>query len=523
MRFRRPRWSVVFCLVFVATVLLVMQGGVVQEAHELSANDAVPLRPSLRSVTNDEVLLASSDVPPVVGTSAPMRLEFGLANSKNREQNKQHLGGRKYGVWALPDDCNPCQENCMTKYAAEMSTTPAVSSWGPQLLDEQIDDIVSTWKEMGGITFDMLINMNSCAYKTRTRWNAHGLWLHVFDRNVTVLRMMADGYRRAEHIKLYIKDVVARSSEPFTTPLVFYVSVNDIPCNVAFPYFTFFGQRGVMGIPIPDDSFHRSVHGGSWESTRSSLLSSAHRLTTVPYSQREHKLFFRGSPTHIIREQLRKNLTETPDTAAFSDIRLAVMERFKQFKVPLPDHARYQYLLAVRGKTASSRDKYLNLLGSTIVWVSEDEPWFQFYHRLWKPYLNYVPMSSDNAVCVARMLQNKSSLDAAALIAQRSQELGRFLTQDVVDAYFTRTLRRYADIQTFTVPPDAIDYMKQVHHRVKKKYRTALVMPDDQSPVKFYFDKWISRRIKQMSSCRTNNTYNGVELPRDSKYRCWYM
>jgi hypothetical protein len=382
---------------------------------------------------------------------------------------------------------------------------------------------MSTWKHMGGITFDMLINMNSCAYKTRTRWNAHGLWLHVYDRNVTVLRMMADGYRRAEHIKLYIKDVVARSSEPFTTPAVFYVSVNDIPCNVAFPYFTFFGQRGVMGIPIPDDSFHRSVHGGSWEGTRSSLLNSTHRLTSIPFSKREHKLFFRGSPTHIIREQLRKNLTETVDIAAFADIRLAVMEKFKQFKVALPDHAKYQYLLAVRGKTASSRDKYLTLLGSTIVWVTEDDPWFQFYHRLWRPYVNYVPMSGENAACVARMLMDPSSTEPAARVAQRSTELGRFLTQDVVDEYFRGTLRRYAELQTFTVPPDPIDYMKQVQYRVKKKYRTALLMPDDQSPVKFYFDKWISRRIKQMSSCRNNNTYNGAELPRDSRYRCWYM
>lgn len=467
-----------------------------------------------KELKNGKKLAASS--------KSTMKLEFGLANSLNRDHNKKELLNATYGTWPTPGGCDPCTEDCMQTLAPQMEAYPHVKVWGHAALQEQIDDLFRLWKKKGGFNLDMQVDVNSCAYKTRTRWNAHGLWLHVFERNVTVLRMMADGYRRAEHIKHYVRKVVANSHQPFRIPMVFYISVNDIPCNVAFPYFSFFGQRGVMGIVIPDDSFHNSVHGGSWSSTRELLLTNS-TLTAVPFGAREHRLFFRGSPTHLMREHLRKELTESPETAAFADIRLAVVEKFKHTKVPLVDHARYQYLLAIRGKTASSRDKYLNLLGSAIVWAADDEPWFQFYHRLWRPYLNYIPMNERDSKCVVRMLNKSSSAPIAARIAERSRDVGTFLTQDVADNYFRNVLHKYAELQSFAVSPDPIQFMKNIRSYVKKKYRTELLMPDDQSPVKFYFDKWLSRRIKQMTSCRTNNTYNGVELPADSKYRCWYM
>lgn len=449
--------------------------------------------------------------------SRRLRVEFGVAASLAREQGRL-LFNQSYGYWPA-EPCDPCgTESCLEKLSAEVNAVPPTSEWAQRALDDQIDQNFEVWKRRGGLTIDHLVTMNSCAYKTRTRWNPHGVWLHISGRNVTTLRFMADGYRRAGHIKQYITEVVNRSPTPFDVPLSVYVSVTDIPCNVQMPYLTFFTQRGVFGIVIPDNSFVRSVHGGSWDKTREKLLPLA---DSMPFESRQAKIFFRGSPTHKTRENLRVNLTrEAPE---FADIKLAVMEKFKQFTVKLEDHAKYRFLLAIRGKTASSRDKYLTLLGSVLVWASETEPWFQFYHTLWRPYVNYIPMTEENAVCICRMLNQSENLPKLKEIARRATDLGRFLNQSVADAYMLNVLRKYAALQTFRVDPDPIAFLKNFRSIVKRRYKTALVMPDDQSPVKFVFEKWLNRRIKQMTSCRTNNTFNGVELPAGSRHRCWYM
>lgn len=420
----------------------------------------------------------------------------------------------RYGVWH--HSCDPCYENCLLRHAHTPDDVVPTRVWGWQVLMEQLNSTFDQWSERGGFTPDHLVSLNSCAYKTRTRWNPHGLWLHISGRTVTTLRMLADGYRRAEHIKLYIKDVVARSPTPFRTPVVVYVSVTDIPCNTRTPYLTFFGQQGNWNIVIPDNSFYSSTHG-SWEETRGRLLA---RVPQHPFEARKNRLFFRGSPTHSDRENLRRILDV--NHSQFADIKLAVVERFKAFAVRIEDHMAYRYLLAVRGKTASSRDKYLLLLGSAIVWAADETPWFQFYHALWKPYYNYIPITESTAGCVASMLQKPESVAAAAKIARRSLQLGEFLSQEAVDEYMLLVLQRYAALQTFRVHEDPIEFLKWFHRFVKKRYRSALVMPDDPSPVKFFFERWLSRRMKQLQSCRTNNTYNGVQLPEDSKYRCWY-
>ena len=83
--------------------------------------------------------------------------------------------------------------------------------------------------------------------------------------------------------------------------------------------------------------------------------------SSTPFADRARKLFFRGSPTHPVREMFRKELTEAFPT--FADVRLSVVERNRSFVVPLAKHRDYQYLLAMRGKSSSSRSTPRNLLG----------------------------------------------------------------------------------------------------------------------------------------------------------------
>ena len=201
------------------------------------------------------------------------------------------------------------------------------------------------------------------------------------------------------------------------------------------------------------------------------------------------------------------------------------MEKFKHLQVPLKEHAMHKHVLAIRGRTASSRDKYLNLLNSTIVRAEEYEPWFQFYHVLWKPWHNYVPLTTDTLPCIVKMLQDPANEEKLKRIAARGAEVGKYLTQQKVDDLMRKILLRYAAMQQYTVDEDPIYFLKRFGHFVKKRYKNAQVMPDDRAPVKFMFSRWISRRIKQMLSCRYNGTYvenSTQKLAYNSPYKCWY-
>jgi hypothetical protein len=351
------------------------------------------------------------------------------------------------------------------------------------------------------------------------RYNPHGLWLHISGRNVTTLRMMVDGYLRTKHIRQAIIDAVAASDGGVHPPVSVYVSVPDIPCNTQLPYLTFFGKRGVSGIVIPDDSFYKGLQGMSWERARAHFLNSS---LAFPFESRQNNIYFRGSPTHLDRRTVQLALNAS--VPEFLDMKLAVMEKFRSEQVPLEEVSRHRFTLALRGKTASSRDKYLNLLGSGIVWVSEEEPWFQFSHVLWRPFFNYIPMRVNSSVCTARLLADPQNAERLAAVAKRGREVGEFLSTKVVQNFLVDVLRRYGQLQTFEVPEDPVKFLGQVRQLVKKKYRWTFVMPDDRNPVKFYLYSWLSRRMKQINSCYTNNTFGkNQSLPLNSPYRCWYM
>ena len=451
------------------------------------------------------------------GSQQQQPIEFGAAFSIGINENKRLLTDDYGRIWGSHNDCDPCAENCIAKMSSQPHAEKDVQVWGPLALQKLLDSNFRIWKE-AGFNADHLVSMNSCSYKSRMRWNPHGLWLHVSGKNVTTLRMMVDGYLRTKHIRQAIIDAVAASDGVFP-PVSVYVSVTDIPCNTQLPNLTFFGKRGVRGLVIPDDRFYKGVQSMSWEKSRSYFLN---RSRQTPFAQRQNNLYFRGSPTHLDRQQIQSKLNETIPN--FLDMKLAVMERFRSEQVPMEEIAQHRFALAIRGKTASSRDKYLNLLGSTITWVTEDEPWFQFPHVLWQPYVNFVPMRVDSCNCTARQLTDARNLAAVEEIARRGQMVGEFLSRSVVDGYLVDALRKYASMQTYKVPEDPVDFLSQIRHLVKKKYKWALLMPDDRNPVKFYFNQWLSRRMKQIQSCRTNNTYGGNKtLPLNSPHRCWYM
>ena len=90
------------------------------------------------------------------------------------------------------------------------------------------------------------------------------------------------------------------------------------------------------------------------------------------------------------------------------------------------------------------------------------------------------------------------ALPVAQRIAERGLEVGTFLTQSVADEYLRDVLRHYANLQKFAVPSDPIDFVNAMRKFVKRRHKMSLVMPDDKTPVKFYFERWLSRRTKQI-------------------------
>lgn len=426
---------------------------------------------------------------------------------KKGSQPVDHRG--EFGYWKMPNDSHlvsptcQCDERCYESGQQHAQRLGSIDEWGPKALQSYLDDMVEVWKRQGGVTRDHLVSMVCCSYRTRTHYNPSGVWLHIANRTATPLRIMVDGYHRQKRILSYIKEVVAKSPRPIK-PLVMYISTTDTPCHPFLPYVTFFLKRGVLGFMIPDDTFVGGAQK-TWKVTRETTMEAA---AAMPYASRNNSLYFRGSPTHPLRTNVSTTLKHCCKDRV--DVELAVMERFKHLVKPLHEHTWYKFLLAIRGRTASSRDKYLNLLNSTILWAQDhhldDRPWFQFYHALWKPFVNFVPLYVANAKCAIDFLISDVGQQHAERIAAASLDVGRFLTQERVDEHLLDVLSRYADLQQFDVDPDPIEFVQHFYGFVKRWYKNAQVMPDDRNPVKFMFYKWLKRRVRQMQACKENTT-----------------
>ena len=391
------------------------------------------------------------------------------------------------------------------------------------------DDMFLPWELSGGVDDDKQVNMVTCSFVTRMRWNSFGIWVHIAGNNATVLRQQVDALGRTARVTRYIKRLVS-SGPPFETPLVVYINVMDFPCNVVHPYLNFFTKRGVKGILFPDD---QSLF---WEHRRGTILNES---SSRSFSERNNSIFFLGSPNNKKRMELR-DMLESSEFSNQTDITIAVLEHksFRHLIRPIEDHTRFRYLLSIRGRTASSRDMSFQVMNSTIIRLEDYDTWFQWYHVLWEPFYNYLPLHPSNStaqMCLIRRTlgfpEQVSDAGRVNVSASRSRSRGRItsktlfssrtgtyasneriasnmgllgevLTQEVVDNYARYILRRFAAMQRYTVSPDPVLYVRRMRSFVSKRHRGVQVIPDDSSHVKYVFWKWLARRWKQLLSCR---------------------
>ena len=208
-----------------------------------------------------------------------------------------------------------------------------------------------------------------------------------------------------------------RGSSSSVSRVIVAIDCGDFPVQFA-PYFTCYGspmspsssssasRQPVenLNLVVPDDTFTGMTklnppHAPIRVPAFTELAQELERLRHVPLRNRRHasEIIFVGSRTHFIRERLVKANREHPSP----HLNLTVFPSFgKDAKYPRQpkalhprDHVQFAGGLAVRGNSASQRDKYHLSGGVAIVRILDPlvEP-YQFYHDTLHPYVHYLPV-----------------------------------------------------------------------------------------------------------------------------------
>ncbi|GIM13269.1 hypothetical protein Vretimale_16410 [Volvox reticuliferus] len=187
------------------------------------------------------------------------------------------------------------------------------------------------------------------------------------------------------------------------------------------------------------------------------------QLVFYPWEKKHDKALMRASlRSRMTLNSTRQWLAELPwrhtEAAALLDTGLTKNEQKKTCKmqivdsVSIPEHARWKYLFATDGITASSR--LGKLLGINSVVVKEDSLWIEYYYRSLVPNTHYVPFNKDNVLEVLHKLRNNP--DHCRRIAANAQRFSyTFLSQTSKNLYVRQAVRIYNSLV-----PDIKEFMQ---------------------------------------------------------------
>eukprot|EP00759_Apiculatamorpha_spiralis_P002245 PhF_6_TR10831/c0_g1_i4/m.17486 len=215
----------------------------------------------------------------------------------------------------------------------------------------------------------------------------------------------------------YIKDAVNRYWREFDeiitfirSPIVLFMETNDLPSE-NLPLFVIYTDptENITRQPysshyvLPDDMFFAGLQANKsshtvvvrnfpdivWEQTQQ---------WSKDWNKRIRGGVFLGSPTHRLRTYFAihtRNLT----SSGLMNIQLGWSKAAKASgitmasKDPTQTNMMYQAGIAIRGKSASIRDKLYMATGNVIVRLMDiDREPSQFYHDLWEPFVHYYPV-----------------------------------------------------------------------------------------------------------------------------------
>ncbi|XP_059153815.1 protein O-glucosyltransferase 1-like [Physella acuta] len=188
---------------------------------------------------------------------------------------------------------------------------------------------------------------------------------------------------------------------------------------------------------------------GRWDLQRDIITQAAENW---PWEKKDDLAYFRGSRTSAERDPLillsRKEPTlvdaqYTKNQAWKSDE--DTLYRAPATEVKLEEHCRYRYLFNFRGVAASFRLKHLFLCNSTVFHVGND--WLEFFYPALKPWVHYVPVSSDLSQVRDLLVFAKNNQDLMQGIAERGRQfITEHLRLDDVSCYWKLLLQKYGEL-----------------------------------------------------------------------------
>ncbi|XP_066601040.1 O-glucosyltransferase rumi homolog [Prorops nasuta] len=238
-----------------------------------------------------------------------------------------------------------------------------------------------------------------------------------------------------------------QSSKHFGSPLpIFSFSKTDQYYDIAYPAWSFW--EGGPAISLYPKGL------GRWDQHRASLDKANKR---IPWNRKEIKAFFRGSRTSSERDNLVKLSRHKPDLV---DARYTKNQAWKSNadtlhappapEISLEDHCKYKYLFNYRGVAASFRHKHLFLCRSLVFHVGNE--WTEFYYDTMKPWLHYIPVSSNakEEDLEELILFAKSNNDISEEIANRGRDfIWNNLKMSHVTCYWKRLLKAYSKLLSY--------------------------------------------------------------------------
>lgn len=171
-----------------------------------------------------------------------------------------------------------------------------------------------------------------------------------------------------------------------------------------------------------------------------------------PWEKKLKKGFFRGSRTSDERDPLVLLSRDQPELV---DAQYTKNQGWRSEKdtlymkpakeVPLEEHCQYKYLFNFRGVAASFRFKHLFLCNSLVFHVGEE--WIEFFYSEMKPWVHYIPVSTDLTEVQDLIEFAKSNDEIVREITERGRIfVKKHLRMADVQDYWFRLLKRYSKL-----------------------------------------------------------------------------
>jgi hypothetical protein len=348
------------------------------------------------------------------------------------------------------------------------------------------------------MNFNMLREMAIDTYGRATM-------VHIVPPEVRIIGLVFDPLRTTPVMR-YLKDLVRRKPDAFPETILF-MDVTDRP-NSRLPLF------GLMTETGPEEDF--PLTNLMVDDTYLSGFASNYGVTTkmITYSEfvmnetldswamnwttsRLPRAIFHGSPTHRIRRHMAKSWRAMKNT----DFNLQWSVKQNEFRgrhvsnregthtglrsLHASEYLRYQIGIAVRGKSASSRDKYYFATANALLRLVdlETEP-SQFFHDLMIPYVHYLPVWYSLAQKDHFRIMNERIKCVVADLATfltpgfntirenmgiNNRRLAEFMAnKEMIDTFTIELVKLYHETISVEITPKVVQELSEIHLAAEK-------------------------------------------------------